>query len=350
MLNVIVLSVAGRTMAHKSCSLQAGAEQAVRNGSFDVAWNMPGLPCRADEECTVTIDGEVWLTGYVRDVNWSHDQEQRDYAVSVVSRTIDATEASIDHPTGFVENCSLSDVATAFDTAGIGCEVLAKTTKKPLHQIVPGETLFQTLERAGRADGVLIRDTEKGSLKITDQPEGRHTGTISLGVNIKQASGTLSGRFNYSKVKVRGQSSVGATGAAMRPEATANGTSDRKRDIIIYHEGELTSDRAKKRAKWESKRAAGKGKAARFTLPGLRDDGGKLWEPNYLVMVVDDWGGLNQDMVIASVNFVQEGESSGTEAHLELKDPRALGGENPRGDSDEGWIAPGDEEPEYRED
>jgi len=349
MLNVVLLTVAGQPMLHTSCTLDAGAEQAVRTGSFDIAWNGPGLPCEEDAECTVTIDGTLWLTGYVRDVNWSHEQEQRDYTIAVVSRTADATEASIDHPTGYIEDATLADVAKAFDTAGIGVEVVAKTAKKALHQIVPGETLFDTLERAGRADGVLIRDTPEGRLKIVDGPEGRHAGGLVFGQNIKRASGTLSGRFNYSSVKVRGQSSVGVTGASIRPEAEAKGTLDRKRTLIIYHEGELTSGRAKKRAGWEAKRAAGRSKAASVTVPGWNDEAGKLWEPNHLVPVVDDWGGLKQDMIIASVSLTQSGEDSGTEAVLTLKDPRALGGENPRGESAKGWSAPAGE-PTFRED
>lgn len=340
MFEVIVLQLgSGLVLLHKGCRLTAGAEKAVRSASFDVAWTGPGLPCSEDEPCTVTLSGELWLTGYVRDVNPSHDEGMRTYSVEVVSRTVDATESAIDHPTGYRENCDLKQIAEEFDGDGIGivCDIV--TEKKPLHQIRPGETLFSTLEPEARANGALIYDTPDGKLKLANQPEGRHAGALVRGQNIKRASATLSGRFNYSEVRVRGQSSYGTTGAALSPEATAKGTANRPRRLIVYHEGDITSERAKKRAGWEAKRSAGKSKLARITTPGCRDQNGALWARNWIVPVTDDWIGIDQDMVIASLTIEQDA-TGGTQTDLELKDPRALGGEDPRGDSAEGWAAP----------
>ncbi len=345
----IELMVGGVPLPFSSCTLDAGAEKAVRSASFDVIWNGLGLPCAEDEACIVTISGELWLTGVTRDVNWGHDDGRREYTVSCVSRTVDATEASIDHPTGYVENCDLEAIAREFDTSGIGVECLAKGRRKALHQIIPGETLFSTLEVEARANGALIGDTPEGKLRITDRPDGRHAGALVRGVNILRASGTLSGRFNYSEVKVRGQSSFGSRGSALTPEAEAAGTANRKRPLIIYHEGEATSDRLKTRAGWEAKRAAGQGKAVRVQVHGCRDEAGRIWTQNYLVPVEDDWGGLKQDMVISGVKIAQDADG-GTTTDLTLKDPRALGGENPRGESAASWNAPGAADTKYRED
>lgn len=349
MLEVIELTVGGRGLASTNARLSASAEEAVRQASFDVVWKGPGIPCREDEACTVMISGELWLTGYVRDVNSTHGDTDRRYSITVVSRTVDAAEASIDHPTGFRENCDLKDIADEFDTDGIGVECDIDTETKALHQIRPGETLFETLEPEARANGALIYDTPEGKLKIADAPEGRHAGSLTLGVNIIEASATLSGRFNYSKVRVRGQSSYGTSKAATSPQAEAEGTADRPRKLIIYHEGDITSSRAKKRASWEAKRAAGKGKTARITVPGCRDANGKIWAPNHIVPVDDDWIGLNQDMMIASIEIEQDA-LGGTTTTLEVKDPRALGGDNPRGSSNKSWDAPDDDDPIYQED
>lgn len=349
MLETIVLTVAGRVLPHTSATLSAKAEDPVREANFDIAWTGQGLPCGDDEECTVSVSGELWLTGYVRDVNWSHDGRNRTYTVGVVSKTVDATEASIDHPTGYVENCDLKRIAAEFDTAGIGVECDIATEAKALHQIIPGETLYQTIEKEARANGALIYDTPKGKLKVTDKPEGRHAGALELGINILRANGSLSGKYNFSEVKVRGQASFGTTGSALSPEAEARGTADRKRTLIVYHEGEATSGRLKKRAAWEAKRAAGKGKAATVVVAGCRDQAGKLYAPNFLIQVIDDWGGLDQDMIIAAVSFEQDA-NGGTTTTLSLKDPRALGGENPRGKSAKGWSAPAVPTPTFRED
>lgn len=349
MLETITLTVAGRILPHISVRLSASAEQAVRNASFDIAWTGAGLPCGDDDPCTIHLSGELWLTGYVRDINWSHDANNRAYSVTIVSRTVDATESSIDHPTGSLEQCDLSEIAAEFDTAGIGVECDIATEPKAVHQIIPGETLYETIRSEARANGALVYDTPKGKLKVADKPEGRHAGSLALGVNILRARGSLSGRFNFSEVKVRGQASFGTTGSALFPEAEAKGTADRKRTLIIYHEGEATSSRMKKRSAWEAKRAAGKGKTAQVTIAGCRDQAGKMYAPNHLIQMTDDWAGIDQDMIIAAVSFDQDSEG-GTTTTLTLKDPRALGGENPRGKSAGGWAAPAVPMPTFRED
>lgn len=345
-LETFVLEVKGRPLAFTSVSLEASAEQAVRSAQFDVAHIGPGLPCEPDDEARISISGELWGTGYVGEVRPSHSPTSRSYGVGFVSRTIDATECSIDHPTGFLADCNLKEIAEAFDGYGIGIEGDAGTEKKARHKVRPGETLFDTLETDARAQGVMIYDTPQGKLKLADKPEGRHTGVIKRGVNIKEASATLSGRANFSSVKVRGQASEGVSATSLRAEAAAAAGAARRRLLILPFEGEATSGRLKKRAAWEAKRSAGEGKTCSITVPGCRDAGGRLWAPNFLVEVDDDWLGIQQDMVIASVSFQQD-RSNGTRTTLSLKDPRALGGDNPRGKSAGSWAAPAVAETNY---
>lgn len=347
-LESIVFAVNGRPLAHTSAQLSSSAEEAVRKATFTIVHTGPGLPCETDDEATITISGDLWGTGFVRDVNPAHDEESRSYGVSFVSKTVDATECSIDHPTGFIADCDLRSIAEEFDSYDIGIEGTAGAEKKRHHKVVPGESLFQTLETDARAQGVLIHDTPEGKIKLADKPEGRHSGALQRGVNIKLASASLSGRYSFSDVKVRGQASEGVKATSLRAEAKAKSGARRKRMLIIPYEGEATSERLKKRAGWEAKRAAGKGTTCTITVPGFRDGAGTLWTRNYLVEVDDDWIGVKQDMVIALVAFGQDSDG-GTAATLSLKDPRALGGDNPRGSSAAGWAAPSASDTEYLE-
>jgi prophage tail gpP-like protein len=349
MLEEIKFVANGRELQHRSCSLSASAEDAVRSASFEVAWTGSGLPCIPDDDATITVSGELWGTGYVRDVNGRHDERDRIYQVSFVSRTCDATECSIDHSTMLASDVDLVGVAETFDTLGVGIEGSPKTEKKRVHKVVPGESLFDTIEAEARSQGVLIHDTPQGKLKLADKPEGRHSGGVTLGVNIIAATGQLSGATAFSPIKVRGQASEGVNASALRPEVEARGTAKRKRPLIILQEGEATSSRLKRRADWEARRAAGDGISATVSTPGWRDGAGKLWTRNFLVAVDDAWLGIEQDMIIATVNLRQDGQG-GTVAELTLKDPRSLGGENPRGKSSDAWAAPETAEPSYRED
>lgn len=348
MLETIDLTVAGRALAHTRCSLDSSAEEATRTATFSLAWNGAGLPCMPDDPATVTVSGTLWGTGYVRDVRPDHDSRGRRYEVTFVSRTCDATECSIDHPTGLARDVDLGQIAREFDTLGIGVEIDAETIRKAVHKVRPGESLFDTIETDARAQGVLIHDTPEGKLRLADKPEGRQSGALRRGVNIERASANLSGARSFSSVRVRGQASAGTNAAALRPEAEAKGTARRKRPLIVLYEGEAISGRLKKRADWEARRAAGDGISATVTVPGMRDDAGELWRRNFLVAVDDEWLGIDQDMIIAAVHLTQDGYG-GTCAVLELKDPRALGGENPRGKSSAAWAAPATLAPTYRE-
>lgn len=336
--------VAGRLLAHTGCKLSVSAEAVARSASFSVAWTGPGIPCRPDEEATVVVSGELWGTGYVRDVNGSHGRDSRDYEVSFVSRAVDAVECSIEHPTWLKEDADLGAVAQEFDTLGIGIEVAAQTARKAVHKVSPGESLFETLKPDALAQGVLVHDTPAGRLRLADGPEGRQTGALRRGVNIVEASGNLSGANAVSGVTVRGQSSDGTTGTALRLEARAAGAARRRRPRVLVLEGEASTVHVGKRAEWEARRAAGEGARATITVAGWRDAGGRLWTRNHLIEVSDDWLGIEQDMVIATVTLAQDGRA-GTTATLEVKDPRALGGRSAHGKSDAAYDAP---EPEAK--
>lgn len=348
-LETIEFNVGGKPLGHTRCTLNEDAEQAVRTASFSVPWSGMGIPCSPSDDAVITVGGATWGTGYVRDVRGSHDENRREYDVTFVSRTVDAVEASVDHPTGLKEDGDLIAIAKEFDVLGIGVTGSPKTLVKAIHKLRPGESLVDTIGQEARAQGVLIHDDEKGRLVLADKPEGRHSGGLKLGVNVISASGELSEEGSFSEIKVRGQSSVGVTKSSLTPETKARGTVRRKRPLIVLFEGEATSARMKKRADWEARRGAGNGISANVVVPGWRDAGGKLWKRNFLVELDDPWLGIRQDMIVASVTFDQD-STGGTTASLTLKDPRALGGENPRGSSAGAWSAPENSDPEYRED
>ena len=341
MFETVVIS--GVSVPMKSISISISAEAAVRtaNGTFAISGS--GLPNHPDDEVTITAGGTLLLTGYVRDVNPSYDAKgnSRDLTMSFVSKTVDATETSVDHASGEVLNKSLPDVAREFDTLGIGIEDDGGLPVEPKHKLIPGETLFETVERRARGRGILIHDTPEGKLKLATRPAGLHAGTLKRGVNITKASATLTGKDRHSDVTVRGQSTVGSEDAQLRPQAVAKDSGvRRRRPVIIPHEGEVLTDRMKTRAEWHAKRGAGNSVTASISVIGWRDQGGTIWTPNFLVQVEDDWIGISGMMVIKSVQLDQDGEGEGTTATLSLADPRALGGENPRGSTDDGYSAP----------
>lgn len=336
--------ISGVAAPVKSISITISAEDAVRTAEGSFALSGPGLPNLPDDAVTITASGTLLLTGYVRDVKPSYSAKgnSRDLSMSFVSRTVDATETSVDHTSGEVLNKSLADIGREFDNLGIGVEDDGGLPVESRHKLIPGETLFETLEKRARGRGILIHDTPEGKVRLATKPAGMHAGTLRRGVNIEDASATLTGQGRHSDVTVRGQTTIGSDGAQLRPQAVAKDSGvRRRRPLIVRHEGEVLTDRMKTRAEWHAKRGAGNAVTAEITTTGWRDQGGTIWTPNYLVMVEDDWIGINGMMVIKSVKLDQSGEGgTGTTTTLSLADPRALGGENPRGSTNAGYAAP----------
>ncbi|MFD1328299.1 phage baseplate assembly protein [Mycoplana ramosa] len=324
-------------------SVSMSVEEAVRTATLNVVPAGLGVPVSVGQPVVLLAGSTTVLTGYVRDVNPSHDAETRALSVALVSRTVDATECSVLHPTGEVRDKSIADIAREFDGLGIGVEDDGGLPTEPVHRLRVGESQFHTIERRARGRGILIHDTAEGKLKLATRPAGTHAGGLVRGRNIKRAAATFSERGRHSKVHVRGQASEGVDAQQMRGQAVATDRGvSRERPLVLQHEGEATTERMKGRAEWRAKRAAGNAATAEVTVMGWRDDGGIIWTPNYLVHVQDDWVGINGMMLIKSVTLEQEGnDGDGTTATLSLADPRGYGGENPRGHSADAYTAPG---------
>ncbi|OWV94272.1 hypothetical protein ATY81_12535 [Rhizobium sp. R72] len=334
----------------KSITVNMSAEEAVRTAEVALVPQGDGVPVVPGRVAVIRAGKDLLLTGYVRDVRPSHDAGSRALTVTICSRTVDATECSVEHPTGEAMDKDLAAIAKEFDGLGIGVESDGTLPVEPRHKLHVGETLFSTIERRARGRGILIYDTPKGKLKLATKPEGTHKGGLYWGRNIEQASSELTERGRYSAVKVRGQASEGTDRQQLRAEATARDAGvSRNRPLIIPHEGETTVDRLEKRADWGVKRGAGFAATASITTTGWRDGGGAIWNRNWLVYVEDPWIGIEGMMVIKGVSLTQDSEGQGTLAVLSLADPRALGGENPRGRTAGVYSAPGAITVEYED-
>lgn len=329
----------------KSCTINISAEEASRTAMLELVITGGSVPVSVGQEVTLKAGGTTVLTGYVRDVNPGHDAGGRTLSVGLVSRTIDFVECSADHASGEILQKDIAAIARELDSYGIGVEAEETFPVEPRHKLAPGESGFASIERRARGRGILIHDTPEGRLKLATKPVGLHAGRLEFGVNILTASANFTERGRYSKIKVRGQSSEGVDKPQLRPETMVSDSGvARNRVLIVPHEGETTIDRMKTRAEWQANRAAGNGSTASISVSGWRDAAGKIWTPNMLVEVIDDWVGLAGLMVIKSVALEQ---NERTEAMLSLADPRALGGENPRGKTTVGYAAPGPVKAEY---
>ncbi|APH71452.1 phage baseplate assembly protein [Aquibium oceanicum] len=345
-LEELVVTVGGRRMTGFSdISISLSVNAAARTATMTVSDFEGRNPLMPDEECTIEASGDLLLTGYIREIGPSHDERSHRISVSIASRTIDAVEASIDHPTGFAKDKDLVEIAREFDTSGIGIVAEESFPREKARFVNTGESLFDHIKALARSHGALIYDTAEGQMRIAKKPRGRHSGALSIGDggNIISASATLSGQGRYSETIVRGQSSRGFGDAALRIEARASDSGvKRTRPRIVVHESETDSGKLKERAERAVKRAAGYSRKATIVVAGWRDAAGKIFEPHFIIGLNDPRVYVSQDMAIETVNLTQSIEAGGpgTRATLSLVDPAALNGEGGGGSSDPVWATP----------
>jgi prophage tail gpP-like protein len=314
-------------------SLNYSVGQAARTASMVVSDYVGAMPFRPGMDAVLKASGDLLLTGYVRDVSPSHDEGGHRVNITLVSRTIDAVEASIDHPTAFIKRKDVAAIAKEFDTSDIGVIAEEDFPVEPARFANTGESLFYHLEPLLRSHSAFLYDTPDGHLRLAMKPRGRHSGALSIGHggNIISGSATFTEQGRFSPVIVRGQSSKGAGAGALRIEARASdGAVSRKRPKIIIHESEATVAKMKERARRNVLRAAGRATTAQITVAGWRDADGLIFEPHFTIRVIDPRLYLDREMAIQSVTLAQEieAEGQGTRAVLSLVDPAALNGKS----------------------
>ncbi|MDH5753328.1 MAG: hypothetical protein OEZ59_13035, partial [Deltaproteobacteria bacterium] len=193
------------------------------------------------------------------------------------------------------------------------------------HQVEPGETAFECLERAARMRGALLISTGAGAVEITRAGTDSIDTVLERGVNILAARGQLSHRDRFSEYTVLGQAAGDDSGfgvVASEPKGTAQDAGvSRTRPLTVLSESPGGLADMKTRAEWERAVRLGRSSQVVITVQGWEHSGG-LWEPNTRVKVRDDWLGLDEELLLAGVSLVLD--DNGSRAELTLTRPEAF--------------------------
>jgi prophage tail gpP-like protein len=317
-------------------------------GSFtveldDVARTMAALGTVANnpvaikrgQACTLSIDGEPVLIGWVEDVL----PQISDRAVSVVISGRDRTGDLVDcaaAPDGPVEyhKIKLETLATKL-CAPFRVSVRTEVdTGEPFDKvsIETAETVLSVLEKYCRKRAVLMVSDGVGGLLLTRAGTDRAAGEIVFGQTINASRGTFSDRARFSHYYVKGQSAEagGQRGSTAPLDGTAQplttppaaGGGDaasgkeqravairglaidkeikRWRPTVRLTRSQGSLDDAQSQAEWACSTAWGASERIEYSIPDLRC-AGELWRPNTLVRVVDNFQGVDDDLLVAGV-------------------------------------------------
>jgi len=335
------LTVGGRDFGGwKSARVSRSIETIAGSFELSVSEIWPGqdpardlVKIKAGDTCALKVDGETVITGFVDELQLSHDAKSHQVTLAGRDATGDLVDCSAIHKTGRWENFTMQGIASDLcKPFGIEVRVDTDTGKRLPHwSINEGETVFACLERLARDRGVLLVSDGGGGLVITRAGSDRAM-PLSLGKNILSAEAALSFRDRYSlyiaMAQGTGLDDGSASAAWIRPKQTVvdpTMAESRSRPLIVIHDGYVTGGvTLAARAQWEANVRAGRSVDVRVKVQGWTQGGDTtaLWQPNHIAHVVHPELRLDSDMLIKGVEFVLD--EGGTITELALTDPFAF--------------------------
>jgi len=287
------------------------------------------FPIKTGQACTITVDGETELTGFIEVVGGSYASSEHEIVIQGRDKTADVVDSTIGGDIGFNEqNISIEKVtATVLKTLGITGIGVSVSSATPVagfgtSEIVDadtGDTVFEYLERYSRKRQLLMTTDQNGDIlyqrasgvllegfALRNEPGGKKN-------NILSASWTnnVGQLFNQYIMKSQGNAvALNLTGIPVVSEVVATQNPPVVDDLIrksrIYHmvaESSSSRENLEKRAKWEANIARARAFAYQCIVQGHSRPGGGPWLLNRLVRIVDVFAGKDEHYLLNSITW-----------------------------------------------
>lgn len=335
MADVLTLSV-NRTRwgGWKSVRVMRSIEHLAGGFELTASERWPGqdepFPLHPGDACTVSIGDDVVITGYIDEVDRSHDAQSREISVRGRDKTGDLVDCSAVQSGGEWINRSMEEIVSdLINPFSIGLLTLTDTGPRfPRFALETGETVFEAIDRMSRICGVLVTSNGTGDLVITRRGNERIGTALALGQNIVSARVATSMMDRFGTYIVKGDRALGGTqGDSLNWEdANRQGTVQddrvkRYRPLIILAESQGDAANFETRAEWERSVRFARAARATITVQGWRH-ANDLWRPNKIAHVIDAKLGLDDDLLIAAVTLTLD--ENGRRTELSLTHPEAF--------------------------
>ncbi|MBN9453262.1 MAG: hypothetical protein J0I42_15040 [Bosea sp.] len=298
------------------------------------AWSADAFAIRFAKEVVLKAAGETLCRGTVDDFESECEEDKREVRISGKSKGVLAVRhPPVKHKTGRIENKDLLMVAKEFTETGVEWKSDTKLTPIAMVQRNPLDTVFDTVERYARAQGVMLTGQPDGSILLTRGSDKRHGGELAEGVRpMTKYKIKVSQSKKASPSVVRNQRRMGVTPKQLRSEEQVFDPSvGTFRPAIILGETDMDQRQAKNAGEWQRLRQnANGGLSATISVSGWRDPDGTIWEPGRLIFLRIPSERVEQDMRIESLTLTQS-LRDGTTAELTLVDPNTTGSQSKSG-------------------
>jgi prophage tail gpP-like protein len=270
--------------------------------------------------------GDIVVTGYVDETSLEYDASSVSFRVTGTSRTGDLVDSSAIYQTGVWNSASIDKIiADLCDPFGL--TVLRNGSAGPDFQrfkLEQGETVFEAMSRACSMRGFLPLTDAEGNVVLDRASKAPSGAVIELG-NVLSGGITRSRRERFSKYIFKGQTAASDEWSGKEASQLENEVDDpdvdRYRPMVVLAAKQKTKEDLGKRAVWERNVRAGRSLRVQYTVEGWTNSVGQLWEPNMLVHVSDEWCGIDQDLLVTSVDLLLDEQYV---TQLELMDRSAF--------------------------
>jgi prophage tail gpP-like protein len=304
--------------------------------------NAPDIDLKAGAPCTVTIGGDLVLTGYVDRYAATITPAQHTIRVEGRSKSEDLVDCS-----ALVEGIGAGQPSQpGMQVVNADALAIAKRLAAPYHvevqsnlvgplPILPqfninlGETVWQIIDRVTRYTRLLVYDLPDGSIMFSTVGTESMASGFTMGENVEAADVMFSMDQRYSEYEAHLTSNM-----ALGTDAGVNtpGIGEIVRDdevprfrklYVISEQFVLGQPLAADRAKWEKNRRWGQSFAFTVTCDSWRDSAGKLWAPNMLAPIKAPQMKLaDESWLIGTVTYTRD--ETGQHCRLGLWPPKAF--------------------------
>lgn len=271
------------------------------------------------DACTLKIDKETIITGYVDRVSAGLSPSGRRLSVSGRDKTGDLVDCSAVGPRQYKRQTLASIAKSLCAPFGVPVQVLA-TADAPIDTfaIEPGQTVVEALRQLSQKRGLLLSPDGHGGLVI--QPAVFPLGKAGLkeGENLMEVSSDYDYTQVFSQITSHGADETSNKNKVVQTDPRVK----RFRPLEVSVDGKGTLADCDRRAKWELASRNGKVLTVSATVPGWRSAGG-LWAPGVRVPVVAPTADVEETLVIAEVTL-QLSYDEGFTTELKLNRPEAF--------------------------
>jgi len=242
----------------------------------------------AGDPCTVHLDSDLVLTGYVDTVEPGYEGSNHEIRITGRGKCQDLVDCSAERPTGQFSGLNLLQIAQELAKPyGITVKCFGTPPVVPQFNLMIGESAWSIIERICRWAAFLCYEDVDGSLILANGMNTQAASGCTEGVNVQAAHATYTMNDRFSEYDVFLQAldvwtDAGQGGNQVAASKDPNVPRHRAK-YLIAEGGAGGLGLAQPRANWEASRRYGRSRQVACTVDSWRDSSGTLWTPNTLV-------------------------------------------------------------------